>query len=89
MEQGALGANNAYRLFVGNIGSRMTEGELRALVERFGTVKNVHLVRDELTGTSGGYAFVEMTEGGHPSRAVSELNGKRIDGHMLVVRPIF
>jgi hypothetical protein len=41
-----------------------------------------------MTGNSGGYAFVEMAEAGRATRAVLGLNGKRIDGHFLVVRPL-
>lgn len=89
MEQGPPGTNNGYRLFVGNMGSRMTEAELRAMVEPIGPVMRIHVVRDGFTGSSCGYAFVEMAEGATAARAVSELNGKRIDGHFLVVRPLF
>ncbi len=84
-----MGANNGYLLYVGNLNSQMSDSELRAIVEPFGTVTSVHVVRDDLTGQSRGYAFVEMSEGGRAARAVAELNGKRIDGHRLVVRPLF
>lgn len=39
MEQGPSARNNTYRLFVGNMGSRMTESELHAMVCQFGTVQ--------------------------------------------------
>lgn len=89
MEQELLDAVNVYRLFVGNMGSRMSESELRAMVTPFGTVKSIRVVGDSITGISLGYAFVEMTKWGSATWAVSELNGKRIDGHHLVVRPLF
>lgn len=81
--------NSSYRLFVGNLGSRMTEGELRATVERFGEVTSIHLVKDALTGNSDGYAFVEMATGDGANRAVAALNGKGINGHFLVARCLF
>jgi splicing factor U2AF subunit len=81
--------NNGYRLYVGNMGSRMTDGELRAMVERFGKVKSIHMVKDALTGNSDGYAFVEMTNEDGAIRVVSELNGKRINGHFLIARTLF
>ena len=89
MDQQSLGAIDGYRLFVGNMGSRMTDGELRAIVTPYGTVKNVYIVKDGITGLSCGYAFVRMTDGAQAARVVSELDGKRIDGHFLIVRPLF
>jgi splicing factor 1 len=67
----------------------MTDGELRGMLTPYGTVKSVYIVKDGITGLSCGYAFVRMTDGPHAARAVSELNGKRIDGHFLIVRPLF
>ena len=81
--------SNGYRVFVGNLGSRLTDGELRAMAERFGKVKSIHLVKDALTGNSDGYAFVEMTNEEGANRVVSELNGKRINGHFLIARTLF
>lgn len=89
MEQGPLRANNAYRLFVGNMGSHMTESELRDIVRPFGKVRSVHVVKDGFTGLSNGYAFVDMTEAGHAARAALDLNGRKVDGHSLIVRPLF
>jgi hypothetical protein len=43
MQQQSLGAHNGHLLFVGNISTRITESELRAMVERFGPVKNVKM----------------------------------------------
>jgi RNA recognition motif-containing protein len=88
-KEGSPVADNGFRLFVGNMGSRLTESELRAIVKPCGTVKRIHMVRDTITGMSLGYAFVEMTEGGQAMRAVAQLNGKRIDGHFLIVKPLF
>jgi RNA recognition motif-containing protein len=51
--------------------------------------KSIQVVRDTFTGLSKGYAFVDMTEAGKAARAVSELNGKPINGHFLIVRPLF
>lgn len=89
MEQTLPSANDGYRLYVGNMSPRMTESELRVIFRPFGPVKSVRVVRDDITGRSYGYAFVEITEGGRAAAIVAELNGKKMDGHLLVVRPLY
>ena len=86
MEQQSLGSNNGYRLFVGNMSSQITESELRAIVESFGTVKNFSLVKAHAIGDSCGFAFFEMTDEGAVARAIAELNGKSLAGRCLRVR---
>ncbi len=82
-------ADNGFRLFMGNLGSRLTENELTTMLNRFGSIKKIHVVKDDLTGFSSGYAFVEMTTKGSAMWAASELDGKSIDGHFLIVRRLF
>lgn len=82
-------ASDSFRIFVGNLGSRMTETDLLELIKPFGPASCVRMVRDSVSGLSSGYAFVEMSEAGHARKAVSALNGKSVDGHTLIVRPIF
>ena len=86
MEQPSIGANNGYRLFVGNMSPRITESELRAMVEPFGTVQSINMLKAHAIGASCGFAFVEMTDEGAAARAIAELNGKSIDGRCLNVR---
>lgn len=78
-----------FRLFVGNMGSRMTEDELRELFKPYGTLENIHMVRDDLTGFFSGYAFVDMIDELSANRATTGLNGKANGTHSLVVRPLF
>jgi RNA recognition motif-containing protein len=86
MEQHPNGANNSYRLFVGNMSPRITESELRAMVEPFGTVQNVTMMKAHTIDASCGFGFVDMTNQGAAARAIAELNGKSIDGRCLKVR---
>jgi RNA recognition motif-containing protein len=67
----------------------MTVSDLQAMFDRFGTVKSIHLVTDNLTGLSKCYGFVEMTDRGGADRAVASLNGKRVEGHFVVARTLF
>lgn len=86
MEQPSLGAKNGCSLFVGNLSPRITECELRAMVEPFGTVLSINMGKVHSVGVSCGFGFVEMTNGGAAARAIAELNGKSIDGRCLRVR---
>jgi len=59
------------------------------LVELFsdhGLVKTVTIVRDQITGESKGYAFVEMMDEPGANRAIAALNGFVIAGRTLSVR---
>lgn len=73
-------------MFVGNISTRITESELRAMVEPFGPVKKVNMREAHAIGASCAFAFVEMTDERAAARAIAELNGKSIDGRCLTVR---
>jgi RNA recognition motif-containing protein len=72
-------------LFIGNLPYSTTEGDLRELVARAGTVAGVRLVTDLDTGRSRGYAFVEMATADEAARAIKELNGFNLNGRSLVV----
>ncbi len=86
MEQHPNGASNGYCLFVGNMSPRITESELRAMVEPFGTVQNVTVMKAHTIDASCGFAFVDMTDERAAARAIAELDGKSIDGRCLRVR---
>jgi len=86
MERSLSAQDSACRLFVGNMSSQVSENDLRTLVSRFGTVKNVYLVRVATTGQSRGFAFVDMTDQQAATQAIKGLNGTEIGGRNLKVR---
>lgn len=47
-------------LFIGRLNMDTTEEKLRSSFEEYGTIKNLRLVRDIVSGYSRGYAFVEF-----------------------------
>jgi len=85
MGQQTLRANYGCIVFVENMSPRVTESDLRLIVEPFGTVLNISVV-NHAVDASCGFAFVEMTDEGSAKRAIAELNGKSIDGLSLNVR---
>src|SRR5260370_32929033 len=72
-------------VFVGNMNSQTTEGDLRALFEPFGEVARVHVVSDHGTGLPRGFAFVEMADDIEARIAIADLNGRELAGRRLTL----
>jgi cold-inducible RNA-binding protein len=73
------------KLYVGNLAFETTENDLQDLFEQHGTVNEVHLMMDRMTGKSRGFAFVTMNDGAQANSAMKELNGKDLNGRALNV----
>ncbi|XP_046967183.1 heterogeneous nuclear ribonucleoprotein R-like isoform X2 [Vanessa cardui] len=65
-------------VFCGKIPKDMYEDELIPLFERCGTIWDLRLMMDPMTGTNRGYAFVTFTTRDATQRAVHELNDYEI-----------
>ncbi len=73
------------KIFVGNLSFSLGEAELRQLFEQRGAVESVTVMRDNDTGRSRGFAFVEMASDEAAQKAIAELNGFSVDGRNLTV----
>lgn len=73
------------KIFVGNLVFSIGEAELRQLFEQKGAVETVTVMRDNDTGRSRGFAFVEMASEEAAQKAIAELNGYSVDGRNLTV----
>ncbi|MGQ0732580.1 MAG: RNA recognition motif domain-containing protein [Acidobacteriota bacterium] len=73
------------RLYVGNLPYKATDEELTALFSRAGTVDNVRVMRDQVTGRARGFAFVEMASDDDAQKAISEFHQYQMEGRALVV----
>ena len=73
------------KLYVGNLSFETIENELQDLFEQSGTVNEVHLMTDRMTGKSRGFAFVTMSDDTQGNNAISALNGKELNGRALTV----
>lgn len=73
------------RLYVGNLSFNATETDLMDLFGQAGTVKEVALIQDRETGKSRGFAFVTMSSDEEANAAISQLNGKSIEGRSISV----
>jgi nucleolin len=73
------------RVFVGNLPYKVTERELRDLLERAGRVESVSMPLDRLTGRPRGFAIVEAADDAAAGRIIGEFNGYVLDGRQLKV----
>ncbi|MDR1097680.1 MAG: RNA-binding protein [Tannerella sp.] len=73
-------------IYVGNLNYRVREDDLKSIMEQYGTVDSVKVVKDRETGRSKGFAFVEMQDDKEAKRAIDELNEKEFEGRQMVVK---
>ena len=75
----------AAKLYVGGLSYSTTSESLREYFAQCGTVESASVVTDKFSGQSRGFGFVEMATAEEAQRAISELNGKELDGRKLTV----
>jgi cold-inducible RNA-binding protein len=73
------------KLYVGNLSFETTENDLQDLFEQHGTVSQVSLMMDRMTGKSRGFAFVTMNDDTQGRAAMEALNGREVSGRALTV----
>lgn len=76
---------NNNKLFVGNLAFATTENDLQDAFAAFGTVMEVNLMLDRMTGKSRGFAFVTMDSDQSAQAAIAGLHGKNMGGRDLTV----
>lgn len=72
-------------IYVGNLSRQAAEHELKALFSEFGEVKSVKIIKDNLSGESRGFAFVEMTDNAAGDQAILALDSKEFENRKLKV----
>ena len=75
----------AQKLFVGSLSFTTTSEGLREFFGQSGTVVSANVVTDQFSGQSRGFGFVEMATADEADRAVTQLNGRMLDGRPLKV----
>ncbi len=73
------------KIYVGNLSFATTNQDLNDLFGAIGTVESANVIEDRETGRSRGFGFVEMASQADGEKAISELNGKEVDGRTLKV----
>jgi RNA recognition motif-containing protein len=70
---------------VGNLPYSTNDQSLNDLFTSFGQVNSATIITDKFSGRSRGFGFVEMENDEEAEKAISEMNGKDIDGRQIVV----
>ena len=73
------------KLYVGNISLDTSEQDLEDCFGEIGTVESVNIITDRDTGRSRGFGFVELSSQEEGQNAISQLDGKELDGRALKV----
>ena len=73
------------RLFVGNLSFNTEESTLQDLFSQAGPVESVRVMRDQATGRSRGFGFVEMQTEDGARAAIEKFNETEVDGRRVAV----
>ena len=73
------------KLFVGNLSFNTTENDLQEAFAAHGTVVEVNLMMDRMSGRSRGFAFVTMSTPEEAQKAIAALNGATLGERQLTV----
>jgi cold-inducible RNA-binding protein len=73
------------KLYVGNLSFKTTEDELRSHFGQFGSVTDVYVAMDKMTGRPRGFAFVTMGTAEEAKAAAEKVNGTELGGRQLTV----
>jgi hypothetical protein len=73
------------KLFVGGLSWSTVDASLRAAFEKFGAVTDAKVITDRESGRSRGFGFVTMAEDAAAATAITEMDGKAIDGRTIKV----
>lgn len=72
------------KLYVGNLPWSIDQNGLKELFSKF-KVEEAVLITDKYSGRSKGFGFVTINDDGDAQKAVSEMNGKDLEGRPLTV----
>ncbi|MBT3355998.1 RNA-binding protein [bacterium] len=75
----------AKKLYVGGISYDTTTDALKELFAQAGTVDDVVIITDRMTGQSKGFGFIEMGSDEDATAAIEMFDGKEIDGRSVTV----
>jgi cold-inducible RNA-binding protein len=72
-------------LYVGNLSYDATEEDLQQAFGAFGQVTSAAVIKDQYSGRSKGFGFVEMSDSAQAQSAIAGLNGKDLKGRNINV----
>src|SRR5579884_1677283 len=73
------------KLYIGNLSFQTTEADLREAFGQFGTVTDIYVASDRMTGRPRGFAFVTFSTAEESKLATDKMNGADLGGRPLTV----
>ena len=73
-------------IYIVNLNYRVKEADLQQVIEEYGAVESVKIIKDRETGKSKGFAFIEMNNDAQAKQAIEELNGSEFEGRTMIVK---
>ena len=73
------------KLFVGNLSWNVRDEELKEAFAPFGTVEEAVVIMDRMKNRSKGFGFVTFSTEDEAQKAMTEMDGKEIDGRPVNV----
>lgn len=75
--------DGSVEIYVGNLSYDMTEDQLRATFEAYGTVGSARLITNRQSGKSKGFGFVQMPNRAEAEKAIAALDDKEFLGRKM------
>jgi len=73
------------KIYVGNLSYEVTEEDLKDAFKAFGEVESSIIIKDQFTGKSKGFGFIEMESSSEANDAIKALNESELDGRTIIV----
>src|SRR5258705_13529329 len=75
----------ASKLYIGGLSYSTTSEGMREFFSQSGNVLSATVITDRFSGQSRGFGFVEMDSAEGAQNAISQLNGRELDGRRITV----
>jgi RNA recognition motif-containing protein len=73
-------------IYIGNLNYKVREDDLQRILEEYGQVDSVKIVKDRDSGRSKGFGFAEMANNAEALKAIEGLNEAELEGRQMVVK---
>lgn len=73
------------KLYVGNLPYSVDSAKLKEMFAEFGEVTEAMVIADKFSGRSKGFGFVTLANDEEAQKAITEMNGKQIEGREIKV----
>ncbi|OMJ12271.1 Splicing factor U2AF 50 kDa subunit, partial [Smittium culicis] len=79
-------SESPFKIYIGNIPTYLTDDQVIELLLTFGQLKSFILVKDNMTGTSKGFAFCEYSDTNVTDIACTGLNNMELGDRRIIVQ---